>query len=147
MDAGSRSLEVGVRMWRRATLAWMLIILAETLHGVIREIFIAPRLGDLRARQLGVFIGSAIIFAIAWMTARWLGAQSRAARLGVGILWVALTLIFEIAFGRSIGMSWDRISSDYNPARGGLMLFGLVFMCFAPLLAARLREKGHGKVA
>ena len=32
-------------------------MLAETLHGLLREIFIAPRLGDLRARQLGVLIG------------------------------------------------------------------------------------------
>ena len=45
----------------------------------------------------------------------------------VGALWVALTLTFEILLGRAIGASWDRILSDYNPARGGFMLAGLAF--------------------
>ena len=71
MDAGSRILEV-IRAvpWRRATLVWMLLILAETLNGTVREIFIAPVLGDLRARQVGIPIACVLIFLIAWATAR-----------------------------------------------------------------------------
>ena len=67
--------------WRRATMVWMLIILVETIHGSLREIFIAPVLGGLRARQLGVLVGSVLILAIAWATARWMGAATREARL------------------------------------------------------------------
>ena len=133
-----------MKLWRRAVLVWMLIILVESLHGAIREIFIAPKIGGLHARQVGVLIGSLLIFAIAWLTARWIGTGKRGELLGVGLLWVILTLIFEIAFGRAIGMSWDGIFSDYNPARGGFMLFGLAFMCVAPLLAARLRKVDVG---
>ncbi len=139
MDTGSRGVEAGVTLARRAVLCWMLIILAETLHGAVREIFIAPHLGDWRARQLGVFAGCILVFAIAWLTARWLGALTRKAQLGVGLSWVVMTVIFEFALGRAIGASWDRILSDYNPARGGLMLLGLAFMAIAPMLAARLR--------
>ncbi len=134
-----------VKLWRRAVLAWMLIILVESLHGVVREIFIAPRIGDRHARQIGVLIGCLFIFSIAWLTTRWIGAGRRGERLGVGMLWVALTLTFEIALGRATGVSWDGISSDYNPLRGGFMLFGLAFMCLAPLLAARLRKVDVGK--
>jgi hypothetical protein len=144
MDPGSRSDEVIASHWRRATLAWMLIILAETVHGAIREIFIAPALGDLRARQLGVGVGCVIIFGIAWFAVRWIGARNRATLLGIGLMWVCLTLAFEMAFGRAVGASWDRILADYNPARGGLMIFGLIFMCFAPWLAARLRRLDSG---
>ena len=147
MDTGSRGLETGVKLARRAMLAWMLIILAETAHGSLRELFIAPRLGDLRARQLGLLVGSVIVFAIALLTARWLGARTRRARLGVGFAWVILTVIFEFALGRALGYGWERILSDYNPARGGLMLFGLAFMAVAPLLAARLRDSGAKRTA
>ena len=73
VDASQRG-EVEAFPWWRASLTWMLIILAETLHGMVREIFIAPMLGDLRARQLGVFVGCVLIFVIAWLTARWIGA-------------------------------------------------------------------------
>ena len=125
--------------WRRALLVWMVIMLVETMHGLARELFIAPALGDLRARQLGVLIGSILVLLIAWLTARWLGARERRAQLQVGVFWVMLTLVFEMLLGRAIGLSWERILSDYNPARGGFMLAGLAVMFFAPLLAAKLR--------
>jgi hypothetical protein len=118
----------------------MLIILAETLHGIVREIFIAPVLGDLRARQLGVLVGSVLILAVAWATARWMGAATRHAQLVVGGYWAVLTLAFEVLLGRAIGLSWSRIFSDYDPTRGGLMVLGILFMVFAPLLAAKLRR-------
>jgi hypothetical protein len=123
----------------RAIVVWMLIMLAETGHGAIREVFIAPMIGDLPARQLGVFVGCGIIFAIAWLTARWMGARTRQAQWRVGVLWLVLTLGFEILLGRMLGMSWARILSDYNLARGGLMLVGLAFMFSAPRLAWALR--------
>jgi hypothetical protein len=126
--------------WLRATLVWMLIILAETAHGAVREIFIAPALGDLRARQLGIPIACVIVFAIAWATARWLAAATREAQLAVGFWWAALTVGFECALGRAIGLSWSRILSDYDPSRGGFMILGLAFMVFAPFLAAKLRR-------
>ena len=124
--------------WRRAVLAWMAIMLVESVHGALRELFIAPWLGDLRARQLGIVVGSALIFAIAWLTTNWLGARTRRAQLLVGALWVALTLVFEVALGRAQGAGWDRIFADYNPLRGGFMMVGLAFMLVSPALAAKL---------
>lgn len=138
MVNGSRAGEVSVP-WQRALLVWMLIMLAETALGMAREIFVAPALGDLRARQLGVLSGSLLVLCIAWLTARWLGDGDRRTALMVGAFWVALTLLFEILLGRALGASWDRIISDFNPARGGFMMVGLAVMFFAPLLAARLR--------
>jgi hypothetical protein len=117
----------------------MLIMLAETGHGVVREIFIAPVMGGLRARQLGVLIGCVIIFVIAWLTARWMGTSSRRQQLEVGAFWVMLTLVFEFALGRAQGASWTRMLDDYDPARGGFMLLGLAFMLFAPWLTRKLR--------
>jgi hypothetical protein len=140
MVAGTRAVEVAAVPWQRALLVWMLIILVETVHGMAREIFIAPALGDLRARQLGVVTGSLLVLCIAWLAARWLGAAERRTQLGVGAFWVALTLLFEILLGRAIGASWDRVLSDFNPARGGFMIAGLAVMFFAPMLAMKLRN-------
>ena len=139
MDAGPRGEITAAVPWRRATLTWMLIMLVETGHGAVREIFIAPEIGALRARQFGVLVGSLLVLVIAWLTARWLGADSRRAQLRVGVLWVALTLLFELALGRALSASWDRILEDYNVSRGGLMMLGLAVMLFAPMLAAHLR--------
>ena len=140
MVDGTQRGEVAAFPWWRASLTWMLIILAETVHGMVREIFIAPVLGDLRARQLGVWVGCVLIFIIAWLTARWVGARSRRTQFAVGGLWVVLTLIFELALGRALGASWERILDDYNPARGGFMILGMTFMFLAPMLAAKWRR-------
>ena len=123
----------------RASLVWMLMMLAETGHGVVREVFIAPVIGGLRARQLGVLIGCVLIFVIAWLTARWMGASSSRQQFRVGAYWVILTLIFELSLGRALGMSWSHILADYNPLRGGYMLFGLAFMFLTPWITRKLR--------
>lgn len=126
-------------MWMRATLVWMLIMLAETGHGVVRELFIAPVIGGLRAHQLGMFVACIIIFVIALLTARWMKAGSTREQFKVGAFWICLSLIFEFALGRALGLSWSRILSDYNPAHGGLMLAGLAFMFFTPWLTRKIR--------
>jgi hypothetical protein len=126
-------------MWLRATLVWMLIMLAETGHGVVREVFIAPAIGGLRARQLGVLVGCIIVFVIALLLARWMKAGSRRDQFRVGAYWVALTLVFEFALGHAMGLSWTRLFSDYNPAHGGFMLLGLVFLFLTPWLTRKLR--------
>jgi len=130
---------VSTAPWTRAAAVWMLIMLAETGHGVLREVFIAPVIGALRARQLGVFVGCLLIFIIALLTARWMNARTQREQFRVGAFWVALTLIFEIALGRSTGVSWSRILSDYNPAHGGFMILGLAFMFFTPWLTRKIR--------
>jgi len=105
--------------WMRAIAIWLLIVVVESVHGTIRRLFIAPAIGDLPARQLGIFIGSALILLISWLTVRWLDATTVKARLGVGALWVVLIVLFEFSLGTLLGYTRERMLSDYDPARGG----------------------------
>ena len=125
--------------WQRAVVVWLLIAVAESVHGTLRRLFLVPRIGELLSHQVGVVVGSVIIFTIAWLCIRWLGAGSYRQQLQVGALWVVLTLIFEFSLGNLLGYTWDRVLSDYNIAKGGLMIFGVLFMLFAPAFAARAR--------
>ncbi len=125
--------------WHRALAVWLLIVLAETVHGTLRQFFVVPVLGDLPARQVGVLSGSLIILVIAWLSIRWIGAGTTAAQLGVGLIWVVLLVAFELGLGAALGYSPERILEDYNPAAGGYMGLGLLFTLIAPVLAARVR--------
>lgn len=118
-----------------------MIASAETLHGIARVRFLNPRVGDRRARQLAVFSGSAIILAIAWFNQSWIGAKDLPAQLSVGLLWLILMLSFDISLGRFVmHASWERISSDFNLRRGGLLGIGMFVLLAAPTLAAKLRQ-------
>lgn len=115
-------------------------MLVETALGAVREIFVAPSMGDVRARQLGVVVSCFAILLVSLATVRWMRLFTQAWQVRAGAAWVVLTLAFEVLLGLAIGASWERILSDYNPLRGGLMVFGLAFMFFAPRLAVRIRR-------
>lgn len=121
-------------------MVWLVIVFAESLHGAARRLLLEPYLGDLSARQVSVFIGSIIILAIAILFIRWIRATRIGQFIAIGILWVLLTIGFEIGLGLLLGYSWERIASDYKIQEGGLMSIGLLFMAFTPLLAAKIRK-------
>jgi hypothetical protein len=118
----------------------MLIAMVETLHGIVRVRFLNRRLGDRRARQVGVFTGSLLILALAWLTSPWVGAGTGAECLAVGSLWLALMLAFDLGLGRFyFGFPWKRLAADFNPRQGGFLGFGMLVLLLSPWIAARLR--------
>lgn len=129
----------------RASAVWLVIVAVESAHGTLRELYLAPLVGDFRARQISVFTGSLLILGVAYLFVRWIRAGSTARLLAVGLLWLFLTLLFEFGLGLFVlGYSWERMASDYDLSRGGLMPFGLVLLTLAPLMAARLRGLNMG---
>ena len=75
----------------RAVLVWLVIIAAETAHGVLRGLLLVPLVGDLPARQIGVPLGSLIILAVAYLFIRWIAAGTTLRLLGVGLLCMAVS--------------------------------------------------------
>jgi hypothetical protein len=126
--------------WPRALAIWLVMVVAESIHGTLRQLFLTPVVGDLPARQIGVPVGSAIVLAIAWLSIRWIGARRPLQQMSVGLAWVALTVAFEVGLGAALGYSLERILSDYDVSAGGFMGFGLLCMLLAPALAARARS-------
>ncbi|MBI5179510.1 MAG: hypothetical protein HZA04_09675 [Nitrospinae bacterium] len=124
--------------WLVKSLAvWALIILAETVHGILRNKFLVPIAGDFRARQIAVFTGTLIIYSIAFLFEGWMGLTTDGQRIGVGLLWAILTVAFDIGLGRAFRFTWKRILSDFNLFQGGLMPIGLVLMALALILVSR----------
>lgn len=87
-------------MLLRSLAVWGVIMVAEVLHGVARGLWLVPRVGEVRARQLGVAIGSVIILGLALAFAPWLNVTHPRTLFRFGMLWVLLTLGFEVALGR-----------------------------------------------
>lgn len=133
------------RNWRivtRSLAVWLVLIAAEIMHGVLRRLVLVPYVGEFRSNQIGVFTGSAIILVIASLTIRWIGANRPSELLTVGIVWLTLTVAFEILFGRFVmGLSWERIAADYNVSQGGLMPLGLLVLLFSPTIVSKVRWK------
>lgn len=126
---------------------WLLISVAETLHGVARIVIIQPMVGDFRARQIAVLTGSLIILGIALFFRNWIPLTARSDAARVGAVWVGLTIAFEVVLGRFVmDLSWARIMEDYNILDGGLMVFGLLVMFTSPFVARWYRDRDRSKV-
>ena len=126
--------------WGRALAVWLLVAVLETVHGIVRGLWLVPALGEPAAQRLGFAVGSVLVLAVTWDTSRWLGAATRAAQLQTGALWLLLMLGLELLVGRARGFGWERIAAEFDPRQGGLMLFGLLLMGLAPMLGARWRR-------
>ncbi|MFZ5718214.1 MAG: hypothetical protein ACOY5Y_01970 [Pseudomonadota bacterium] len=122
----------------RALAVWLLIIVAESVQGSLRRLLMDPDI-EFVIRQGSVITGALVIFAITWFSARWMRIRTAGGALAVGGLWVALTVAFEFALGRALGLSWSRILEDYDVLRGGLMPIGLAFMAVTPWIVRRLQ--------
>jgi Na+/melibiose symporter-like transporter len=120
---------------------WLVFILAESLNGAVRIFWLVPFLGDPLAHQVSFFTASALVLAIATLFVRWLQTSHFSQLLGVGVLWLVLTILFEIALGRLVfGYSWQQIGADYNLLQGGLMPLGSVWLMLSPVIAAKIRR-------
>lgn len=128
-------------MLLKACIVFLVIACAETLHGIWRVRFLNRRVGDRRARQLGLISGSLIIFALSCLLIPWIAPPSVNACLVVGFAWVLLMTVFEFSVGRLVfRMKWKRIRRDFNLREGGYMGIAMLFLFLCPLLAAYFRR-------
>jgi hypothetical protein len=127
-----------VTMLFRAVVVCAVIAMAETVHGILRVRLLNRRVGDHRARQIGVATASLIILIITWLSLPWIAPATAGEALTIGTLWLAAMLAFEIALGRFVfRVSWDRIGTDFDLRRGGLLGFGMLVLWGAPLLLGK----------
>jgi hypothetical protein len=127
--------------WGRASAVWLLVMAVEFVHGTARWNFLRPHVGDFRSGQIGVFTGTLLILLVVYFCEPWLSARSSGERLGIGLFWVALTLVFEFSFGHYvIHRSWESLGAEYNLLHGGLMPIGLAVFGLSPWMMNKLRR-------
>jgi hypothetical protein len=126
--------------WRHGVALWWLIAATESVNGSVRELVLAPWLGDAAAQRIGFASACVLIVAIATVFAPWMRATGAAAQLRIGALWALLTLAFEAGLAAAMGLSPADFLADYDPRRGGLMAFGMALLVVAPMLGAWLRR-------
>jgi hypothetical protein len=59
----------------------------------------------------------------------------------VGLSWVALTIVFEFAFGLSQGQSYQELLAAYTFTDGNIWPVVLVVIALSPWLAVRIRRQ------
>lgn len=129
----------------RGLLVLLLILSLETVHGILRGIFLVPRIGERLSSLVGWPIAMIIVLIVSVRLIGWTKVTGMAALLRLGAVWAVLTFAFEISIGILRGLEAGRIWAEINPLSGGLMLYSLIVMLLAPLVANWLRRSVHLK--
>ena len=132
-------------IWR-ALMVWVGILILAVLNGGARLAWLIPYFGETAGRALSTIALCALVMRGS-MAHDWLDAATRntGEALGMGLLWVVLTLAFEFLAGHYLFTSpgpccWQ----DYDLSRGRISGVALVVVLFAPLWGMRLRTMKPG---
>ena len=108
---------------------------AETLHGIGRVMILVPRLGAKAAQRISIVTGSMLAFLMCYLLVPQTGIQGSANLLILGLILALFMAAFDVAIARFVAKRpWPILLLDFNPTKGGLLVFGLAFLALAPLL-------------
>lgn len=127
---------------RQSLLAWLILAVVMFANGTFRVLVLQPRLGEGLARQVATLTGIAIVVTLTLLFVRRLPRPTSGDLLRVGLLWLALTLLFEFGMGWVSGASWETMVADYDLSRGRLWPLVLLAVLVAPGLWGVLLRSG-----
>ena len=127
-------------MYTHAVIIWFAILIVAIANGAVRVDLLIPRFGEELGHVISTVSLCVAIFAVTSAAIPWIGAVTRNDALGVGLLWVTMTVAFEFLGGHYVfGTPWPELLADYNVARGRIWVLVLLTTAVAPALAAHAR--------
>jgi hypothetical protein len=126
----------------RSFLVWLVFVPLAILNGVVRDVALAPLLGDSVARAISSLSLSVLIFCTTVLFVHRLGVGTKRGYVIVGLFWLLLTLLFEFSFFVLVmGHPLDELLRDYDIFQGRIWVLVLAATFLSPLLASRLRKR------
>ena len=133
-------------MLGRAAVIWMCIVPVAIVNGMLRDMVLAPYLGDSTARAISCVTLAAAVLVVARMSIAWIGPPTTGAAWMVGVIWLNLTLAFEFLVGHYVfGTPWAALRADYNIFAGRLWVLVLAAALTGPRIMFRPPPSADGR--
>lgn len=125
-------------------LAWLAMLVVSVANGVLREVVYGPLADERTAHQVSSLTGIVLLGVVMWYFLRRRPPPSGAAALGIGLLWMGMTVAFEFLFFHYVGgHSWSSLLADYDLTDGRLWVLVLLWLLLAPSLLRRWLPNGE----
>lgn len=115
--------------------AWLLVMVVAVLNGTLRQAVYGRWLPEASAHAVSTFTLLALMAGVTAGLHQWKPLPSGSSAWGVGLVWIAATVLFEFGLGRlGSRMSWEQLLSQYDVRTGSLWVFvPLACLLFPPL--------------
>jgi len=122
-------------------LAWLPMVVIAILNGSLRDLWYSAYMGPLAAHQLSTLTLILLFALYIWLVIRRRPPASARRAWAVGLVWLALTIGFELGFGHYLaGHPWGDLLADYDLTAGRLWVLIPAWVTVAPYLFYRLRR-------
>ncbi len=119
-------------------IAWLAMLLVAVANGVIRDFTYGRHVDELTAHQLSSASGIVLLGGVMWIFLRRHPPASGRQALGIGLLWMGLTVAFEFLFFHYLGgHSWASLLAAYDLLAGRVWVLVLAWIAVAPYLFHR----------
>lgn len=130
----------------KAIAIWLVMVIAAIANGLIREKLFNVYLSETLALVLSGVLLSILILLIIYMTIGFYKWKQGSSYIGLGIIWVSFTLLFEYGFGYFVrGSPISEINQIFNVSKGNLFILALIVTLVGPRVIAQY--KGYIKAA
>jgi hypothetical protein len=110
---------------------WLPMIFIAFANGTFRQFVLLKYMDSLKAHQLSTVILIILCSIYTVLIFPQLSLYNRKQAFAVGLLWMALTVLFEFTLGRISNKPWDSLLEDYNICKGHIWP---VFLCWLLLM-------------
>jgi hypothetical protein len=118
----------------RIVLVWMLLAVCMIANGILREVALVRMLGGDLSELASVALGIVIVLAVTRPFVHSTPALGTGELLRISILWLAMTVAFELSFGHYVDhKTWSELA-NYAIWRGRLFILVLIALGVAPFL-------------
>lgn len=131
-------------IWLIAATYWLFLFALAALNGALRQFVLAPLLGASTALPLSGITLVAVLVAASWFFVHWKHPSVMQAA-GIGLLWMALTLVGEAALALEAGHAWASVANAFTisaVSSGELFAFAVLAVGATPLLWTIVLQRG-----
>jgi hypothetical protein len=130
-----------IMLWIKISSICLMLASVETLHGIARTIYVAPKIGNKRAKQYSIISGTFLAFAVCYIMVPWLNINVDYQLILVGLTLAVFMATFDIVLARFVvKLKWKNIIDDFNPAKGNYLIFGLILLTLIPYAVIKLKS-------
>lgn len=128
-----------MKKYPQAVLIWILIIPLAILNGGLRE-NVLNKLGNIALPLSGIIL-SICVFAVAFLLIPKIKNCKTGDYLVFGLIWFALTNIFDLSMYLSEGGGFTDLLNSYNFLSGNLWILVVVTTLVSPIVVAKIKKK------
>ena len=122
--------------------AWPGMVAAAFANGTFRALVTQPLLGETAARQLATVLLLGLLVAYQWWLSRRLPIATWQQAVAIGAAWTAMTLAFELGFGRFVEhLSWSTMLADYDVTSGRIWALVPLWLLVGPAVIRSLQDR------